>query len=166
MGLAAFTRPVPYSEKMCLSGFESGVEELDRWLVSYGHLARKRGTAVVYLSYQVGSNICEETPAGFYTLSSSAVDRRDVASGWLKRNTPEKIPVILLGMLAVDKRFQGQGLGVALLHDAAVRAGGISQSLGAKALVVDPLDDVSRGFYEKYGFTGIPGSSRMFAKLV
>lgn len=166
MGVDHFTKPNPFEEGMNLAGFESGTKELDEWLANYGRLARRHGTAVVFVSYAAGANSALDSPAGYYTLSSSAVDRVDVSSGWLKRNTPEKIPVILLGMLAVDKRFQGRGLGVALLHDAATRAKTIAESLGAKALVVDPIDEAARRFYKQHGFRDIPGTTRMFAKLI
>ena len=52
---------------------------------------------------------------------------------------PAQIPVILLGMLGVDKRYQGEGFGRDLLLDAVHRAGYVSEQVGAKALIVDPL---------------------------
>lgn len=165
MGVAGFTKPRPYEDGMNLAGFESGTKELDEWLANYGRLARRHGTAVVFVSYAADANVGTDAPAGYYTLSSSAIDRADVSGGWLRRNTPDKIPVILLGMLAVDKRFQGAGLGAALLHDAALRASTIAENLGVKALVVDPIDEAARQFYMKYGFRDIPGTTRMFAKL-
>ena len=73
--------------------------------------------------------------------------------------------IVLLGMLGVDARFQGQGLGSALLADAIARSLGIADSLGAKALVVDPADDAARSFYERHGFAPIPGSDRLYLPL-
>ncbi len=34
------------------------------------------------------------------------------------------------------------------------------------SIPVDPADDKARAFYEKYGFAPLPGTNRMFAKLV
>jgi ribosomal protein S18 acetylase RimI-like enzyme len=85
--------------------------------------------------------------------------------GWLARNAPQQILVILLGMLGVDERFQGMGLGRNLLLDASQRAAAISETIGARALVVDPASDAARRLYESCGFRSIPDSDRMFAKL-
>ena len=103
--------------------------------------------------------------AGFYSLSAHAMERSSIAGGWLQRNVPERVPMILLGMLGVDRRFQGNGLGRRLLHDAVVRSLGISMELGARALIVDPVDDGAARFYEANGFQHIPESERMFLKL-
>lgn len=108
--------------------------------------------------------ICEGDLAGFYTLSSQSMARSGVG-GWLARNAPSQIPVILLGMLGVDARWHGEGLGHSLLVDAAQRSSAVAQSIGARALVVDPADDSARAFYVRHGFRPIPGSNRLFAKL-
>lgn len=73
--------------------------------------------------------------------------------------------MILLGMLGVDRRFQGEGLGRKLLHDAVIRSLNISSELGARALIVDPVDSAAARFYESNGFQHIPESERMFLKL-
>ena len=83
----------------------------------------------------------------------------------MDHNAPLQIPVILLGMLGVDMRYQGLGLGKDLLLDEAHRSELVADYIGARALVVDPIGDDARRFYERYGFRPIPGTSRMFAKL-
>ena len=52
-----------------------------------------------------------------------------------------------------------------LLLDAVRRARLVSDQVGARALVVDPLDDGARSFYARYGFRDMPGTCRMFARL-
>lgn len=156
-----FTKPEQLAAGSKLEGFESGLPIVDSWARNHAHVAKKRGTAVVYVSYTADHAM----PAGFYTLSSHSVERATVGGGWLKRNAPEQVPAVLLGMLGVDARFQGQGLGSALLADAIARSLGIADSLGAKALVVDPAGEAARAFYERNGFAPIPGSSRMYLPL-
>lgn len=159
MGCLELTVPRPLKEDDDVSGFCCGIDLVDSWANRYAASARRNGTAVVYASF------CGSQVAGFYSLSSQSIARKD-ASGWISRNAPLQIPVILLGMLGVDKRFQGHGLGRDLLLDAARRSLAISSTLGARALVVDPADDNARAFYKKYGFEPLPGTDRMFAKLV
>jgi GNAT superfamily N-acetyltransferase len=154
-----FSEPRPLRAGDSLEGFSCGVDLVDRWLHERARTARAAGTAVVYVSF------CREHLAGFYTLSSHSV-ARDGVRGWLARNAPEQVPVILLGMLGVDRGYQGVHLGSNLLLDAVQRAGAVSSSIGARALVVDPADEASRAFYAHHGFRGIPQSQRMFAKLL
>lgn len=142
-----------------IEGFECGVGLVDEWVRKRAAYARKAGAAVVYATF------CDGVLAGFYSLSSQSI-MRDAASGWIARNAPEQIPVIRLGMMGVDKRFQGCGLGRDLLLDAVHRAESVAAQIGARALVVDPVDDASRSFYAAHGFRVIPGSGRMFAILV
>ena len=165
MGVGLFTRPVQLEPGMCLEGFSSGQQFVDGWLASRARKAKARGSAVVYVSHRKGAQPTKEPPAGFYTLSSGAIERDLIEGGWLKRNAPSQVPVILLGVLGVDARYQGEGLGRMLMHDAALRALAVADAIGAKALVVDPIDDDAAAFYERNGFAQIPGTKRMFAPL-
>ena len=157
----AFTRPVQLGDDAALEGFRSGLAVVDSWAQKHACSAKKRGTAVVYVSYTAD----RLTPAGFYTLSSHSVERASITGGWLRRNAPDQVPAVLLGMLGVDARFQGRGLGAALLADAIARSLNIADAIGSKALVVDPANDSARQFYTKYGFATIPGTDRMYLPL-
>lgn len=157
----AFTRPEQLAKDASLKGFSSSLDVVDSWAATHAHTAKRRGTAVVYVSYTAD----RQTPAGFYTLSSHSVERADVAGGWLRRNAPEQAPAILLGMLGVDRRFRGMGLGSALLADAIERSLAIADAIGSKALVVDPANDEARRFYAQYGFAPIPGTDRMYLPM-
>lgn len=158
MGALTFSAPRILRTDDDVTGFECGIALVDEWVSSRAHQARRAGTAVVYASF------CDGILAGFYTLSAQSVTRSDT-SGWIARNAPEQIPVILLGMLGVNQRFQSQGLGRDLLLDAVHRAGVVSEQLGARALVIDPVNESARAFYERYGFLPMPGTHRMFSKL-
>lgn len=65
---------------------------------------------------------------------------------------PEPIPVILLGQLAVDRSYQGRGLGTDLLIDAGKRALAAAEVIGARAIIVQALDEQAKTFYEHSGF--------------
>lgn len=157
--MAAFDAPRKLAGEDDLDDFCCGVAAVDDWAHARARGAEKSGTAVVYVVR------CGEAVAGLYSLSSHSVCRDDVRGGWLRRNVPEAIPVILLGMLGVDKRFQGEHLGASLLGDAIRRSVLVAEQIGAKALLVDPADDAARSFYEKYGFRPIPGMDRMYLSL-
>jgi GNAT superfamily N-acetyltransferase len=63
---------------------------------------------------------------GFYALASAAVER-DAAPRPMRRNMPDPVPVILLSLLSVDRKEQGNGLGSHLLHDAIARGVGVAE---------------------------------------
>ena len=159
MGGVTFTAPRALGPGDPIDGFECGIPLIDSWVAKRATGARKAGTAVVYATF------CEGILAGFYSLSSQSIMRNNT-SEWITRNSLEQIPVILLGMMGVDRRFQGCGLGRDLLLDAVHRAESVAAQIGARALVVDPVDDASRAFYAAHGFRQIPGTGRMYAKLI
>jgi predicted N-acetyltransferase YhbS len=73
---------------------------------------------------------------------------------------PSPIPIILVGRLAVDERFKGHGLGASLLRDAILKGVEASRILGARAFVVDALNDDAERFYRKFGFELIPPAEK------
>ena len=96
--------------------------------------------------------ICDgERVIGFYSLAASAVESRRLSSR-VSRNMPEPVPVILLGQLAVDIRHQGMGLGVGLLGDAVRRSLLAASLIGARAVVVQAVNERAKSFYERFGF--------------
>lgn len=160
MGSLAFTAPRQLEPNDPLDGFSCGISLIDTWLHARARNARAAGTAVVYVSYAASGRL-----AGFYTLSAHSLER-SATRGWMARNAPEQIPGILLGMLGVDASFQGMHLGSNLLLDAVHRAMTVADTIGARALLVDPIDDASRAFYAHHGFKPLPESTRMYAKLM
>ena len=57
-----------------------------------------------------------------------------------------------LGQLAVDEAYQGRHLGSDLLIDAARRARTAAGVVGARAIIVQALDERARTFHAKCGF--------------
>ena len=141
-----------------VSGFCSGVELVDTWFRKRARRAESAGTAVTYAVFD------GRQPVGFYALASHSLERSQ-AFGWLARNTPKDIPVILLGMLGVDQGYQGQGVGAGLLRDAILRSASAAEIIGAKAMVVDPVGDEARSFYERWGFVQATSDGRMMIRL-
>jgi GNAT superfamily N-acetyltransferase len=66
------------------------------------------------------------------------------------------IPVVLLARLAVDRAYQGQGIGVGMLQDAIRRTLLISEQAGIRALLTHPIDANADAFYRRFGFVSSP----------
>ncbi len=76
----------------------------------------------------------------------------EAATGRVRRNMPDPVPVALLGRLAIDRGWQSSGFGAALLRDAVLRVVGAAGTIGVRALFVHAISDVAKAFYEHWGF--------------
>lgn len=129
-----------------LRAFDSGEPSLDQWLREQA-LASARTASTYVITDQLGIVV------GYYCLSSGALLRRQLPGSARERHgLPNPIPVILLGRLAVDLRWQGRGLGADLLQDALIRAMDTSSRVAAYGLLVHALGDSSVAFYQRWGF--------------
>lgn len=93
------------------------------------------------------------TVAGYYTLAAFGITPASLPSE-VTRRLPryDQFPATRIGRLAVDRRYQGQGLGQRLLMHALESGYRAAPEIAAMAVVVDAKDDAARRFYERYGF--------------
>jgi GNAT superfamily N-acetyltransferase len=109
--------------------------------------------------------ICDAAAAaqvvGYYAISSAMEQRVALPSAKLRRGMPEQVPLLLIGRLAIDRRFQGMGLGAALLSDALRRCLAASEIAGVRGVVAHAIDDDAVHFYERHGFVLSPLGSRV-----
>ena len=105
--------------------------------------------------------------SGYYTLSSNSIASEFIPDSFRKNlpNSYSSLPTILIGRLAIDTEFQGKGIGRLLLIDSLKRCFDASDSIGAFAVIVDPLDSEAERFYDKYGFIKLPDSGKMFLPM-
>lgn len=97
---------------------------------------------------------------GYYAISMAKEQRKALPSAKLRRGAPEDVPLLLIGRLALDQNWQGQGLGSALLVDALQRCLMASEIAGIRAVLVHALDDEAVGFYLAHGFMVSPLGER------
>lgn len=136
--------------------FDCGSEPLDRYIRRQASQDTRKRVARVFVAVPEGS----AEVAGFYTLGAGSVERATLPPEMAKRLPHYPVPVALIGRLAVDRRWQAQGLGAALLADAFRRVVGASESLAVYAVVVDAKDECAQRFYERFGFIALPESAR------
>jgi len=92
---------------------------------------------------------------GYYALAAGAAGHTQV-SGRMRRNMPDPVPVMVIGRLAIDTRFQGRGIGSSLLRDAVLRTLRAAEIAGIRAILVHAISENAKRFYEKYGFIASP----------
>src|SRR5450631_718814 len=93
------------------STFDSGEPALDEWLRKRALTNDQSGASRTYVITTRGRVV------GYYCLAAGSVARQ-AATGHIRRNMPEPIPVMVIGRLAIDRDVQMRGLGTALLRDA------------------------------------------------
>jgi GNAT superfamily N-acetyltransferase len=154
---------VPLEAKHDREKFSCGKYLLDNyfWRQAKQDVKRKLSACFVLIDKE------SDCIAGYYTLSSNSISN-DLIPDTFRNKLPKSyisVPTILLGRLAVDKTYQGKGMGKTLLIEALKRCNDIADSIGAFAVIVDPLDKAAERFYEKYGFIKLPDSGKMFLPM-
>jgi len=132
-----------------IDSFDSGNSQLDDWLKQRARKNELEGASRTYV-------LCaRELVIAYYCLTNGAV-AQTAAIGRVRRNMPDPIPVMVIGRLAVDCRWQGKGIGRALLRDAILRTLQASEIAGIRAILVNAISEEAKQFYEKCGFTASP----------
>jgi GNAT superfamily N-acetyltransferase len=130
-------------------GFDSGEPALDDWLRRRARANQASGASRTYV-------VCDgKVVAGYYALASGAIAQGTVP-GRFRRNMPDPIPVVVLARLAIDRRYQGRGLGRALFQDAARRVAHAADAIGIRGIVVHAISEDARNFYLALGFDACP----------
>lgn len=133
-----------------LDDFRSGTPSLDDWLRRRAMANQLSGASRTYVVADDAGGV-----VAYYAIASGALATTD-APGSFRRNMPDPIPVAILGRLAVDHRWQGRGLGPALLRDAVDRVRAAARLLGIRGVLVHAISEDARRFYVHHGFVGAP----------
>lgn len=147
--MGEITPPEPITTAHNVESFACGVPVLDEWLKRRALKNESSGASRTFV-------VCSDDQViGYYALATGSVGHRDTP-GKVRRNMPDPIPVIVLGRLAIDERWQHAGLGRSLLRDAILRTLSVSQQAGVKALLVHTLSEDAKQFYLRNGFLVSP----------
>ncbi len=142
--------PEPLSASHRLDEFDCGETALDDWLKRRALANQSSGASRTFVVADQSGLVC-----GYYALAAGAVSHQ-LATGGVRRNMPDPIPVMVLARLAVDRKAQGRHLGASLLQDAVNRVVPVSQNAGVRALLVHVFNEKATRFYEYYGFQASP----------
>ena len=144
----------PLDTALDTGAFRCGQPQLDDYIRRYASQEERRGVARVFVA----------TPredarhlVGFYSLSAGSVICTDLPREMARKLPRYPVPVALLGRLAVDQAFRGQGLGAILLSDACHKVVLASRVLAVAAIVVDAKNTEAAEFYRHFGFVPLPG---------
>lgn len=142
--------PTLISAEHNLVDFNSGEPSLDEWLKNRAIRNHASGASRCFV-------LCnnKKEVVGYYSLSAGAISRESAPKA-MQRNMPNPLPVLVLGRLAIDKKYHNKGLGSALLRDAMIRSVGIAEDAGVFAILIHAISEQAKRFYLSRGFVESP----------
>jgi GNAT superfamily N-acetyltransferase len=142
--MKAFRPPVPLAAHHQLDGFRCRSPEQTEWLIEHARQAHRSGTTRVFVVTEVDQPVA----VAFYAWCMASVAIADLPERLLRGAGRYPQPVALLARLGVDQRYEGQGIGAALLADVITRVAGLSDAIGCRGLIVHAESEQARAFYE------------------
>lgn len=133
-----------------IEGFDCGAEPLDTYLRRFALGSQSAGAAQTYVA-TLGQRV-----VGYYSLSTAQVEYAEAPERLRKGLARHPIPVVLVARLAVDRTWQGKGLGAALLLDSLRRIVVAADVIGVRAVMVHAKDEAARRFYKHFDFDPSP----------
>ncbi|TPN16094.1 GNAT family N-acetyltransferase [Mesorhizobium sp. B2-1-3] len=149
--MAGLKPPRPLAGDDDWDAFDCGRESLNNWLRRHAWRNQQDGLSRTSL-------VCDSETGGiaaYVALSAGQIERAYLPKS-AQRNRPDPIPVILLGQLAVDRKYQGRGCGRSLLLFALRTAVRFSSNIGCFGVITHPLDEGVRDFYRDFAFQDLP----------
>jgi GNAT superfamily N-acetyltransferase len=144
-----YTAPAHIEERHDLTAFDCGQPDLNEWLRRQALKNESSGASRTYVTCVEGRVV------GYYALATGAVARA-AATGKVRRQMPDPIPVMIIGRLAVDARHQGRGIGYGLLRDALLRTLQVAKQTGIRAVLLHAMTVDAKRFYQRAGFQESP----------
>ena len=140
----AISAPQHLNDRHDCSSFDCGEPALNDWLRQQALKNEARGASRTYVTG------VKRRVVGYYALATGAVARA-AATGNVRGQMPEPIPVIIIGRLAVDAHHHGQGLGYGLLRDALLRTLQVAAQAGIRAVLLHAMTPDAKTFYQRAG---------------
>lgn len=128
------------------SGFECRKQDFADYLVYNAPYDLQQRMGQLYLA------MCEDSAAGYMMLAANRLDK-----GMQKKlgiDAYGHIPALLISLLAVDRRYEGQGIGSFMVQYAQILAADVAAYMGCRVVLVNSEPDVV-GFYKKLKFVEI-----------
>ena len=88
---------------------------------------------------------------GYASVAMTGIDR-SAAPEPLGKGAPDPVPALLVGRLAVDRRYTSLGIGTSLAVHVLATAVELNEKAACRAVVVTALTRQARGWWERLGF--------------
>jgi GNAT superfamily N-acetyltransferase len=136
--------------------FDCGIPDMNAWFRTHAGQQHRRDSTRTHVGLRKpGDNI-----AAFYSLNAHRIELEQAATVPEFSSRKYPIPSILISRLAVDRRYQGQGIGALTLADALGVCATASVDIGVEVVVVDAIDHDAAAFYMRHGFAPLTTNGR------
>ena len=140
-------RPAPLDPRRHHRGqFDSGEPVLDEWLRRYAGQNRHPDTAATWVIADA-----DDLVVAYASVAMTGIDR-SAAPEIVAKSAPDPVPALLLGRLAVDRRYADVGIGTALAAHVLATAVELNKKAACRAVVVTALNARARAWWERLGF--------------
>lgn len=143
----------PLDKRHDRKNFDCGEATLNGYLSRYANQDIRRRVSRVFVA---SAPTEPQRIIGYYSLSAGSLAAADLPEEFRRRLPRYPVPVALVGRLAVDRSYHGQGFGAVLIADALQRIALAGQVMAVYAAVVDALDESAAAFYRQFGFISLP----------
>ncbi|MFN8710517.1 MAG: GNAT family N-acetyltransferase [Planctomyces sp.] len=138
----------PVSRRHNRDAFDCGEPALNDFLRQHARKSHEKGAAKTFLAI---SSADGTTILGFYSLCPASMEYARTPQGVRKGLARYDVPVFRLGRLAVNRLFQGQGLGGQLILAAGRRCLLAATEVGGVAMLIDAKSDQAAKWYASFG---------------
>jgi GNAT superfamily N-acetyltransferase len=142
----ALSAPEPLTVAHDVSEFSCGKPTFDYWLRTRALSNQQKGFTAVLVVHEAGRVV------GYYGLAPTAVVPAMLPRSIRTGQPPDPVPCLLLGQLATDTAWAGQGIGTGLVKHALQRCVQAAALVGGRALMVNAIDDEAARFWQRRGF--------------
>lgn len=119
---------------------------LDEGLRRYAGQNRRHDTAATWVIADA-----DDVVVAYASVAMTGIER-SAAPQVLAKGAPDPVPALLLGRLAVDRRYANLGIGTALATYVLATAVDLNEKAACRAVVVTALNVRARAWWERLGF--------------
>jgi len=142
----ALSVPEPLRPDHDITSFSCGKPALDHWLKTRALSNQQKGFTAVLVVHEEGRVV------GYYGLAPTAVVACGMPRAIRTGQPPDPVPCLLLGQLATDLAWAGQGIGTGLVKHSLERCVTAASLIGGRALMVNAIDAEAAAFWLRRGF--------------
>jgi GNAT superfamily N-acetyltransferase len=144
------------NEESIIHDFDCGEAELNSYLKDLALLFQRRRFGVTIIFFEKGN--ADKKVIGFSTICPACIQLDSLPEKFLKGPKPNPIPAFRICRLAVDKGFQGKGIGKIIFIHALKKCLEQANQIGGNVILIDAKHEKAKMFYERFGFISIPNN--------
>jgi len=148
----------PEQVKVSLFGTPNEFKDFQCEKQDYCDFVQRPEEAQKYLTENLGVTYVfrhDGNITGFVTLAMASLRKKDLPEERKKQKPFRDVPSLLLGHMARDSKYKGQGVGEIMMDWVIAPAHRLGMEVGCRFVILDAEEDAVKR-YQKYGFELIP----------